>query len=540
MSQVTTTSDELSDGIATLGGGFAFSTIPGFPYLEYSNLQERYTNQAHWFSGRALDETFKVENKDVEKYPIRINPFPATCMKHAYALFGEVSDDSRPLVLPKFVVPMGKRKELKETIEAAEDTMNYLWWENFGRTLQMKNGILSQMFGGCVFGLKWVPWESYRTLHIKIESIDPRFFIGFPIPGDEYRLKEAWIVKPIDWSAAEYYGVKVEPNTPTYWIEHWTPQKYSFTINGKPITNVPEAGEDWKSSGDNEFGFVPYVYIPHNRITGFYGTNVYDALTGIVKEYNLRMADYGDAVSQDAHNHVVMSNTQGSPQIRRIDDGLKAIDLGNSAAITGSEHEPKMYELRKPSASVPMKDLTVSLLKEYRRGAFLPAVADGEDEGSQRSGETLMIRMWPLISHTSSERYFWTGGLDWLTRMALIILRAKGEGAITDEHLAMRTKHDWAPPLPKDREAVVNEAVNRMSTNLGSPQKLMDMLGEEDPDETTEELLEWLTALAEVTADATAAAYAKYNPQQQGGEGGGQKGVASKGNANPSGANSAS
>jgi hypothetical protein len=293
------------------------------------------------------------------------------------------------------------------------------------------------------------------------------------------------------------------------------------------------AGPDWKNPGQNEFGFVPGVYIPHSRAFGLYGDNVFDGLTGIIEEINLRTADYGDAVSADSHNHVVMSNVTGTPQIRKLDATLSAVDLGNSASITGGEHEPRMYELGEKSASGPMRELVEMLEQEYRRFAFLPPIADGEDEGSQRSGETLLIRMWPLISHTNSERLYWGNGLDWLTRMMLTILRRKGEGSISDEHLKFRTRQEWAPILPKDRTNVVNEGVNRMSVNLGSPQHLLEMLGDvEDEELELEQIKEWLTFLNDLKIEVAEQTAARFQ------EGSGGGGTAEKGSPNPRGANS--
>jgi len=47
-----------------------------------------------------------------------------------------------------------------------------------------------------------------------------------------------------------------------------------------------------------------------------------------------------------------------------------------------------------------------ALLDQYRRDTSTPAVADGEDEGSQRSAATPDHRMWPLVSHINTERVF--------------------------------------------------------------------------------------------------------------------------------------
>lgn len=555
---ISTTLDEaLTMHNAGPGVGFSLSSYPGFPFTEWSTLQTRYERSTNWYSGRALAEVMKADGQDVEKYPIRLNPFPTTCMKHVFALFGDIPNDTRPLVVPRFLEamdrsrssskpkkskngkedsePSEKETKVSKIIHEAEDAVNLVWWENFGRSLQIKNGILSQIYGGCIFGLKWVPEEDYREIPLKIEAIDTRFFIGFAIPGDEFRLQECWIVKPIDWKVAEYYGVKIEQTQPAYWIEHWTLKSFDIKINDQAVTHPLDP--DWKSSGVNEWGFVPFVYIPHVRVGGFYGANVLDNLIGIVREWNLRLADYGDAVSVDAHNIAVASDVQGTIKPLKPIEGLTVLDLGNTASITGSEQKPSLTELHKASASASMKDLVDLLMAEYRRDSFVPAIADGEDEGSQRSSLTLTTRMWPLVFHTTMERIFWTNALDWFSRMILMILEKKGIANITKEHLKLRSKQLWYPILPKDREAVVNEAVNRASTNLGSLETLLENLGDvEDIEGEIDLIKEWVEFLENAKAEATAK---NAPPPSENGipTRGQNSGQPSKGSANPSGAN---
>jgi len=66
-----------------------------------------------------------------------------------------------------------------------------------------------------------------------------------------------------------------------------------------------------------------------------------------------------------------------------------------------------------------MIDNVHELLAHFRREVSVPAVAYGEDEGSQRSSLTLVTRMWPLVSHVKMERSFWTTGLHVLNNMIL-------------------------------------------------------------------------------------------------------------------------
>jgi hypothetical protein len=151
-----------------------------------------------------------------------------------------------------------------------------------------------------------------------------------------------------------------------------------------------------------------------------------------------------------------------------------------------------------------MADLNKQILDQIRRDSFVPAVADGEDEGSQRSGETLTARMWPLTSHTLSERVIWSDAMSFFAKMVLTILAIKNEAGITINHVKnLKTRQAWAPQLPKDREGVVNEAVNRMAVNLGSPESLLEFLGDtEDIPLVITQMKGWIEFLEEAKAKA--------------------------------------
>ncbi len=60
----------------------------------------------------------------------------------------------------------------------------------------------------------------------------------------------------------------------------------------------------------------------------------------------------------------------------------------------------------------------------------------------------------------------------------------KRVGGISEDHLDMRVRQEWAPILPKDREQFINELTNRVSVNLGSLEHLLEMTGDvEDVDD---------------------------------------------------------
>ncbi len=88
--------------------------------------------------------------------------------------------------------------------------------------------------------------------------------------------------------------------------------------------------------------------------------------------------------------------------------------------------------------------------------------------------------------------------------MALRMMKIKGVGGITEEHLDMRVRQEWAPILPKDREQFINELTNRVSANLGSLEHLLEMTGDvEDVDDEVRKIKAWKKYEADLKRTST-------------------------------------
>ncbi len=480
---------------------YSFRELPGFPSTEYTSRLQVYTENEEWYSGDILEQTVSRAGKEVEVYPVKINPLRSGVQKHTFALFGEVGEDDRPLVSPKLVFHDDAQKVLAEE---AEEVLNQIWFESSGRAIQWQNGALSQVYGGCVFEAIYDPFDPLLSIPVRFEAHHPKCFIGKPESGDMFRLSEAWIIKPISQEEARENGYtgSFESYEVPWLVKHWTKSTYNAWVNTQPVHRRMADGNWVAVSGENPFGFVPIIYIPHIRVDGFYGENMFDHVRGIIRELNLRVADYGDAVNADAHAYLGMRNVNGSPDVIQIAPSTYAINIGNSLGIGGTESVPDLWDLKKERASEAMSKLISVLYEEYRRDTFVPPVADGEDEGSQRSGLTLAMRMLSLMWHTQSERVFWTTGLNLLNRMALRILAVKEPvQGITIKHASLRIKQDWSPVLPRDREMLINEVVARMAAHLGSPETLFTILGDiQDADDEIKRILDFQKKLAEAQA----------------------------------------
>ena len=117
-----------------------------------------------------------------------------------------------------------------------------------------------------------------------------------------------------------------------------------------------------------------------------------------------------------------------------------------------------------------------------RTSANTPPIAFGEDEGSQRSGTTLEIRMWSLIKAIRRSRSYLIEGLGRTIRMTADIYRQKAHSDIPVNAVKKMMDGSIRPVLadilPKDHQAIVDEVVKLSSTtpisiSLETSQKIL-------------------------------------------------------------------
>ena len=448
--------------------------VKGFPYEAFMIQQELYAYRERWYKGKPLNEKFvdQKSQKSIEKYPIKVNPLPGTARKHAALLLGQGRGseyiDNIPLQFNLTFKDEEKEVE-KPLAKVAEEMLTDILEDSFASALFSKSAILSQYLGGAVILGSYDAEEKVIT----ISSPTAKEFFGIPDGPNDWALSECWIVREITASDAQERGykkpkLKLAPNV-YFYIEHWTKKKYQISINGQVLqkAGVP-------LSGVNPYKMVPAVYIPHLREDTFIGVSlVTQAIEGIIKEMNLRWADQGDAASIDAHNLIVAKNLRGSPKAESV-AGREYVDLGSGQSISGANTDPSMEALSTTSMSDPALKLSAELKTLYRREVNHPAVADGEDEGSQRSSLTLTTRMWPMIQEVEVERKLWSTGLGVVAKILLRMAKEKNLHEITDKHLKPKVTIRWAPMMLRDSAEVTNEIATRSASEITSKKVLAE------------------------------------------------------------------
>lgn len=446
---------------------FNLSQLADFPFSDWTTMQEYYGVYIDWFAGKPLNETI-VDTKTgqaVERFPIKLNPIPGTCEKHAAVLLGNTLESIREGGLPIQYIPTSEKSP--EKAEVISQALNKAFEFAGGGAMFVDAGITSQYMGGCVWRVRFD--AENMDYPVQVEYVDPVEFFGIPNGSNHWELHEAWFVREINLQDAKKRGYTWnEMDDRFYYVEHWTPNKVTIFVNDVVLTDE-----------ENVFGVVPFIYIPHIRVRGFIGKSlITETVKGIVREWNLRFADVGDAVADDSHSLLAARGVVGTLRETTISDGRKVILLGSKQGIGTNETDPDLIAVNTKSTSAPMITYNQMLEGQYRKESKHPAVADGEDEGSQRSAATLTVRMWPLIAHVELERINWTTGLLKLAKMILRFYSNKGLEGITEDMVKVPLTVKWSTSLPRDREALINELVMRKKNGMSSLRHILEMLGD--------------------------------------------------------------
>jgi hypothetical protein len=497
-----------------------FKDFPSFPFDTWSWQIRRYYSYWWTFSGRMWDEPLPnevdKEGKPIPRYPLKINYMQTLCMKRNYTLWGEVGDtpgSPAPVrVLPKQLRhdrgdgSFTEDEHQKQLAFEVEQLVDEVLEENNARAMFYEAGLTQQPLGGIAFRVSRDADNFDLEHQIKVEMILPDFFM--PVwDGSNYDLLEVFVVWRVQNRDARLrLGWIGQQNADPVYIEHWTKDEVTITLGGEPL-EVTDGKKVVKWDHiPNPFGFVPFVYIPTERSGSFYGLSACENMDGIIKEMNARVADMGDIIYDASHRDLWVRNL-GNKTIgkQKLPDGRLALDLGNTPP-TGKD-APEIGVVNPPTLPDGLVQFPELLHMQFGRDTFVPPVADGQDEGSQRSALTLAFRMWPLTSKIRVLRGNWTIGL---IRLAKMIARLGIQfGHITDDHLKhMRWSVEWAPMIPRDSEMMLNTAILLMQSNALAPIDALESLKVvTDPAaayKRTQAHIEWLTKL-QAAAKAQAA-----------------------------------
>ena len=457
-----------------------------------------------WFTGKTLEERDQSQPKGKDgtyplKYPLQINPVRSAARLHAYALWGETQDTSEPLV--KITCQPKEDTDAARSLAAEADTAILdVEYENAARTQDLDMGLSSQSLGGMVMKVGWDPTDINLPNGVRYEYYDPRSF-HCRWRGKDYRnLWDAWILLKISKETALMYGVELKQDG--VYREYWGRGEHWIKIDDEVALDSNKN----ELKGDNPFGFVPFIYVPHERANDFWGNSIVEAsVIGIAKELNSREADIGDYIRSGVNSSLwIANNKTGYPVRKTLEDGQSIYHLGRSL---GNEPAPQMDRVQAPQLPEGADKFSERLLENVRTTMSTPEIAYGKEEGTQRSGVTLYSRMWPMLAHVLQERGYWTEAKTIRAEMTLKILAKMKRHEISEKHLGLRKRAKWHPMVPVDRQQLVEEVIRRRQEDAISIELMVEKFGDA-PDNKVE--VQRILDIEERAAELAA----KSKPQQ--------------------------
>ena len=406
----------------------------------------------HYYSGEALKEQVGVEFSNSDEvpllFPVGLNLIKMLCIAQADTIYGEWDD--MPL---KF--GLRQEEEIEEFDKQASDILNAVLDTSSAETMLWQLALDREIFGGCA--IKVHP-DLKEYPHIKWSHIPMETFFPIWNPHDPDDLLEVYIKIAMSQDQARIlYNYETKKDI-VYRVEHWTKTKYENYLDGKRLSDL---------SGVNPWAVVPFVYIPRIRSGSWYGDSMVEDLIPVQDELNMRIADVGDAINYNAHPTRWGINLPRDFTAENYPLGPNS--MWNLGRTIGSSPPPQVGMLEAKAAVQPAVFTHLEFVYDWSRfSSFMPPVVFGEDKGSQRSGDTLEIRMWPLLRAARRSRAFLSVGFKRAAKISAKILLQKKFSSMPIRPLERIVDGRIIPKfyaiLPRDQQKAVDEIVKLSST----------------------------------------------------------------------------
>lgn len=453
------------------------------PVSLWNDMQRRYKLYYQWFTGEVLANvigTVESTGEKIYQFPLGVNPVRDFSHIHAAVLVGEHNSDyTQPYIRSRFR-PRFVDEDSMEPFKVARfmsDLVNSVLMDSDINSVIERSALTSQYMGGWVAQLIYDPtFEGLMPLRVRSVPVQ-NFYCTWS--SDNYdELTNVWVVYRLTAEQARtQYGFTSHKGARSpLFVEHWTKESYSVTVDNEPIVWNGVKMKDVK----NPFPVIPFFYIPRIRSDGFYGLSLVSQIHGLMKEYNSRLADYGQAV-KDTTRPILVVHDAKSIEAVDIDEGIVAYDMGMTTPA--QKVAPEMSTIPLAYLNQEVSKLPKTLFDQMMRSAQVSSIGFGQDEGSQRSSRTLSARMWPTTSITKTQRTHWTRGFNEIAKLILFMynelkINIPNTPSISrDWHKFFTVGQDWLPQIPRDSEQLVSNMVLLKQSGLVSARTAIESLG---------------------------------------------------------------
>ena len=484
------------------------------------------------------------------RWPVKFNLVNSYCTLHAGMLWGrgrsgQESDD----IFDIRVKPDRPGMPGPDAPSAAGKLQDILqhFWAHQAHVLR-HNGAIQQWAGGCVLKAAWNPWSPSQVYGVVLETVQPEHFfpiwdptcftdllavkVKFEVSKEVAIAKYGVTARQLN-DFDDHDGIPVE--------EYWDQWRFEVIVGRRggskrsggivakfPGTTKPMAGANPWVHPITGRGVIPYVYVPRIRTDNFLGDSLAYHLEGVQTELNKTLADYGDALTRGAHpafgisdyngpaknNHVIPIPTHG------------AMNLGYTKP--GGNASPKIHQFPLPQVPPQTTEYVERLLAVSEAQASLTPAARGLSKAT-KSGVALALELLPTTNLVDWMRSHWNVGIagpGGLNEIAAVIwanhreLAGRVVPGVADAMFGLQQSVVFRPVIPRDRLEIVDEVTRLATAEVLPPRELLKRLGDvEDIDETLEDLLAYLTFVAEKEAAVAGRAIevsAPTNPETPG------------------------
>lgn len=450
---------------------------------------QRYREARDYYSGENLPA-------DNVAQPLRINYIQSIANKHTAYLFGEYDDD----VLGWRCDPLQVNDSSKVLAEKITAWCYQKCRQNDANQLFPIMGIDGSVCGDSFVRARWdeieqrVCWESIAPEYVhcrwnatnmaRIEEL----VISYPMHRDD-ALAEFGTSGNTSWNRSAFASPML--GMAIYW-EEWNPMIYRVYIDDVQVRDdVNPTARKATSPLDFRPGLIPLVHFPNFEAAHeFYGYSDVDSAFALQDELNRKLADEGDTINAYAHPITVINRYFGD---------LEELPVGPDQVWNlGREGEAKLLTWGGPAPEVHKY---IEIIREIMlETASVSPVAYGRHKGTQQSAIALAIEMLPLTERVRRKRAIWASRLRQLLQMtAFIEDRNQGlDGFTYKDFIAHFIRPLWAPPLPRDRLALVNENIALHSGGLRTIERVNEDIGEERPSEKAQQIKEELKELSDM------------------------------------------
>lgn len=407
----------------------------------------------YYYNGEVLKEQVGVEVPAGQEvpllFPVGLNLVKMLCIAQADTIYGEWEETPIKFGLKS------TEEDLEEFDKQASDIMNAILDHSNAETMMWELALDREIFGGAAF--KIYP-DLAEWPHLKWTRIPKEGFFPIWNPNKVDELLEVYVKTPMSPEQAKILYNIDSRNEIVWRVEHWTRKIYENHVDGKRIADI---------SGVNPWGVVPFVYTPRLRSGNWFGESMAEDLIPVQDELNMRIGDVGDAINYNAHPVRWGINLPRDFTAENYPIGPNS--MWNLGRAIGTSPEPKVGILEAKAAVQPEVFKHLEFVYDWSRfSSFMPPVVFGEDKGSQRSGDTLEIRMWPLLRATRRSRAYLGVAFKQAARISAKILLQKSFSDMPIRPLERirdgRIVPQFHKLLPRDQQKAVDEVVKLAST----------------------------------------------------------------------------